>query len=347
MVILFLSLIFLAIFLALVEDSLNEKKYYVYMIYCIVLILAAGFKPIGFDPDSEVYERNFVNNDSPLIEMLIEPSFLFISQILKYISDDVHILFLFYALISIPLKFYAIQRLMPWLFLPLVIYIGNFYLLHDFIQIRASVASGLFLLAIKPLSEGRKSRAALYFLLALVFHYSALMLFVTLFFSNKSLSKLWRIGLACVLPIGLFLYIAHINILYELPIPYIQDKMTNYQEIKDKGVFDDFNFFNVFAWLRIIIFVYALYFYDTIYQECKYLPLLLKIMGLSILSFFALSDIPIFSERVNEMFGVIEIFLFPYVVYTIKPAYAAKIAVCLIGFTAIVCRFFRYPTFNF
>lgn len=348
MLFLFLSLMAFAILLVYLEDYFpKEGKFGLYVTLCIALILTTGLKPIGFDNDSDVYESIFNSTEKPSPSILVEYSFIWISNLLKNIHDDIHIVFLFYAILAVCIKFYSIYRLTPLVSLALVIYIGNFYLLHDCIQIRASVASAFFLLSIKPFSDGRKWLGAIWLLIALFFHYSSLILFVVLLLSNKPLSIVWRIALACLVPIGLFMFVMHINPIASLPIPYIEEKLTTYEELKNKGIFDEISIFNVLVWMRIIIFLYALYFYNIIYEHCKYLPLILKIMGISIFSFFALSSIPILSERVNELFGIVEILLFPCIYYTIRPESAAKAIVCLIAVATMFYRLFRLHTFVF
>lgn len=347
MLLLFISLLMFAIFSSFIEERLGKGKWYLYITFCIVMILIAGLKPIGMDPDSEVYEEHFNDIDNPYLVLFVEFSYITISQLLKSIVDDVHIVFLFYAILAVSLKFYAIRKISPFLFLSLVIYIGNFYLLQDMIQIRGSVASGLFLLSIKPFGDGKKWLGLLLLLLALFFHYSSFVLFIVLFFSNKPLTRKWRIALSSLVPIGIVLFILQANLLTSLPIPYIENKIEAYQTIKDQGRFDEISLFNAFVWVRIIVFLYVLYFYDTISDKFKYLPLVLKIMGVSIFSFFALSSLPIFSERVNELFGIVEILLFPCIYYTIKPANIAKFHICFIALFSMAYRFFYLELFQF
>ena len=346
MLIYLLFLLTVIIVLAFLEEYMGREKWYIYYALCFVLIMLSGFRPVGFDPDSEVYETTFQNAGTAYEENLVEYSFNAISAFLRPLSQHVQIVFLFYALLAIPLKFLAIQKSLPWLFLPLVVYFCGFYLLHDTIQMRASIASGLFLLSIKPLSEGRRWYVFLLIMVALIFHYSAMLLLIVLLFGNKPLSKRWKIALAALVPIGMVLFIFKINMIAAVPIPYIQEKIEDYDKLKETGIFDDIALFNPLVWIRVLALWYALYFYDTIKEHCSYLPLLLKIMGVSVFSFFALSSIPIISERVNELFGIIEILLIPYIFYTIKPQYAARILICILAIAMFSYRFFRLETFN-
>lgn len=348
MLLLFIALLSSAAFVALYEERLGKEKWYIFIAFAIWMILMCGFKPIGMDPDSEVYLEHFEDIDNPYLVILVEFSYLIISQFLKSLVNDVHIVFLFYAILAVSLKFVAIKRICkPFLFLPLVVYIGDIFVLQDMIQIRASVASGLFLLSIKPFSEGNKKQGILLLLSALVFHYSSIVLFVVLFFSNKPIGIKGRWILASLVPIGIALFVLQANILTTLPIPYISNKIEAYQTIKDQGRFDEISLFNVFVWTRIFVFLYVLYFYDTISEKFPYLSLVLKIMGLSIISFFALSSLPIFSERVNELFGIVEILLFPCIYYTIQPRNIAKLHIFVLAFFAMAYRFFYLELFKF
>ena len=121
MIFTFILLLFLIVSCIFLEEYLGVYRKYVYGAICVVFILFSGFRPIGVDPDSEAYESIFMSN-SGSSKMLIEHSFLMIVQFFRTFSDDVHVMFLFYAILGIGIKFYALRRLSPWYCLPLVIY---------------------------------------------------------------------------------------------------------------------------------------------------------------------------------------------------------------------------------
>ena len=341
----FLLLFIIIISLIFLEEYLGDYNKYVYWGLCIILILFCGFRTIGVDPDSEAYEEIFKSNgDDP--RLLVESSFLLLSEIIRNFTDDVHYLFLLYAILGITIKFYALRQLSPWYFLPLVIYFGNYFILHDFIQIRAAVASGLLLLAVKPLSEGNKKEAVVYFLMANLFHYSSIAFYPILFFSNN-LSQIWKYALIAVLPIGVVLFLLHYDFFSAIPIPYIQDKIEMYKELVERGVFEELTLKNVFIWIQYAIILYILYFYDTIYEHCPALPLLLKITAYSMACFFVFSSIAVVAARLHELLGIVELALFPCVFYTIRPQYFGKTAVCVIGTIELVFTLFIWKLLDF
>ena len=186
----FIFLLFIIISLIFLEEYLGDYKKYVYWGLCIILIIFSAFRPIGIDPDARDYELMFLSNEeNPTF--VIDPSYMFLAKIFRLFTDDVHFLFLFYAIIGIGIKFYALRKLSPFFFLPIIIYFGNYYILHDYIQMRAAIASAALLLAIKPISEGKKKTALGYFLIATIFHSSTLALLPILFFNNTN-SKLFK-----------------------------------------------------------------------------------------------------------------------------------------------------------
>lgn len=349
MMLLFITIFVVIIFIAFIENYIDKDKWYVYWGICAILILMAGFRPVGVDPDSANYELTFYNIDDPTVSFIFEYSFILICQIGRLIINDVHIVFLTYAVIAITIRFYAIKRLTPLIFLSLAIYLSNFYILHDFTQLRVSIASSLFLLSIPDLCEGKKCRPFIFMLIALFFHYSSLVLFALLFLSNQDLTKKWRIGLACIVPFGIVMLLLHIDLITVIPIPFIQDKIEKYQLLQEyTNMFEDASLLNAFLWIKIVIFLYALYFYDTIKDYCYYLPLLLKIMGLSLFAYFGLSQLPVVGGRISELFGVTEIILFPYVIYyTIKPTIIAKSLIVLLAIIEFSFNIFIWKLLDF
>ncbi len=287
-------------------------------------------RPIGIDNDSETYEMSFINFEKIGDIGVMEPSYIFISALLNKFTSNVHWLFFIYCTIGLCAKFKAIRELTPQIFLAIALYIGNIYILHEYTQIRAGVASGFLLLAIKPLGDGKKVIAAIYISIALLFHYSSIVMFPLLFLSSKKISKKWKIALWLIVPTGYLVHFLNLGI-GTIPIPYISEKLSAYQELKNQGFIDEVNVFNLVFIIKIAIFYYLLYFYNTIQFESKYVSIMLKIMALSLFSFPAFSSLPVLSFRISELFGTVEFVLFTYIFYTVKPYWTGKAIVCLIA----------------
>ena len=304
--------------LAFIEERLPEYKWYLYILLGGILITMAALKPIGIDNDSGTYEIYFLHWDDPVFSVLVEPSFLFISQLLNHITHNVHWIFLFYASIGLTLKLQAIKKLTPLVFLAMAVYVSNYFILHEFTQLRASIASGILLLSVKPIAEGRRKRATLYMLVAMVFHYSSAALFPLLLLNNKEMNLQQRVVWALVIPFGYVLWITGISIV-----------------------------FNLVYLVKILIYYFILYFYDTISGNNKYLPLLLKMEGLSLFCFSGLSAIPILAFRISELYGIVEVVLFTCVFYTVNPKWLGKLTVIIIALALFAINVFYNDILHF
>ena len=198
-------------FLSYIERFIGKYKLPIYITIGAALIILAATREIGIDPDSENYENAFLHHYSSTTADMVEYSFILISQIIQLFSNDVHYLFLFYAIFGVTLKFVAFRKLCEFWFLPLVVYISYYYIFHELMQIRTGIMAGMFLLAI--------------------FHYSALALLPLLFLSNKPMSTIQRTLWALIIPFGYMIHFYGFTALLELSteLPYIGQKLAAYQ----------------------------------------------------------------------------------------------------------------------
>lgn len=333
--------------LAMIEERLRKYNLAVYITLGIVLILFAGLREIGFDKDSENYEIYFYHYDDPGMELTVEYSFRLLSRIFYSLFGDVRSIFLFYALVGVSLKMFALRRLSEFWFLPICVYISYFYIVHDLTQIRASVVSGLTLLAIPYICE-RKRKTALAILFAgCLFHYSAIALLPILFLSSADMNMKHRVAWACLLPLGFLLHFLPFDIFTAIEIPYITDKIVTYEDLRDKGIIgEEVNVFNLVFLVKCAIYIYILYFYDIIKPNFKYLSLAVKMMGISLFVFPALSKLPVMSFRVSDLYGIAEIPAIACLCYTIHPKWVGKLLVTSIAIILFVIYVFVQEVLN-
>ena len=315
------------------EDYLGKYKLPIFVILGFLLALYAGVRPVGFDRDSETYEYVFLHPNS---SEYVEPTYLLLSSFLYIIWQDVHIVFLVFALISITIKFWAIKDLTPLLFASICTYMMNFFALHDLTQIRAGVAASLFLFSIRPMSEGRKLYSFFLILVGFTFHVSALLYFPVLFFGNKSFNRPWKWCLYSLVPLCFILYFLDINILLSIYIPYISDKLELYQIANEFGDLEKARLLSPFPLIKMLFFLYLTYFAETIKYFVPAIFLIIKILGLSIFTYFAFASFPILSMRISELFGIVEIVAFPCIIFTLKPKYAGQCVVFVVFVIEIV-----------
>jgi len=119
----------------------------------------------------------------------MEPGFVLLSYISGLFStNSVRIVFVVFALFSVFLKITAIRVLALDIYYSIYLYIVLYFVLHEMTQIRAGLASGIFLYAI-PSLEKNKSRYVFLILIASLFHYSALVLLVLIFVNHNSINR--------------------------------------------------------------------------------------------------------------------------------------------------------------
>jgi hypothetical protein len=325
-----ITLFFPPLFLSF--SRLGQKKNRLFFVLIgIALFLVAAFR----DGDAVRDYANYVdwyNNKRGGVEI----SFFAIVWIVRHIFfDNVLFLFIIYALLGVCLKLKAIQELTALSFLSLLMYISNFYILHELTQIRAGVATGFLLLSIKPLYERDLKKFLFLATCATFFHYSGLLVFFLWIFKGDHINKYI---FAMVVPLSYIFYFFNIDLI-EVFIKFIQ--IGNVQEKygvykfalkRMKAEYGDINVFNIVFLTKCLIFYIILFKSRLIEKQNKYVNLLLKIEAVSLVSFVSLSAIPVFAFRIYEFFGVVEIILIPFIYYVFESKVLAKTMIVFIGF---------------
>lgn len=321
--------------LVYIEDLLGKYRLPVYLAIGVALIMIAGTRVVGGDPDSANYADSYAAILSVDEDFLVEYSFVLLCRFSALLGNDVHILFFIYAILGVSLKFVAFRQLSESWFLPVLFYVSYFFIFHECMQIRTGVLSAMFLLSIKPWCEGNRLKAAAFLMVGLFFHYSALVLFPLLFLSNKVMTYKVKIFWSLLIPFGYLLFFEEFSFFldFSTDLPYIGEKLALYQ----MGVQRDYSklFVNVFSPLflfTVILYYYLLFFHDTLIEKNRYYPLMIKLLGIGIFSYIALGSFPAMAQRVNLLLRIVSIVLYANVFYTIVPRWASISIAILIAF---------------
>ena len=116
-----ISLFIIVAILSYLEEYIARYKYGIYIFIGIILCFVAGFKDINSVNDADTYEYFFEHYDDPVLAKGVEFSYLWLSSILYPAFQSVYAIFVLYAFISVPTKLYAIKKISPIIFLPLLI----------------------------------------------------------------------------------------------------------------------------------------------------------------------------------------------------------------------------------
>lgn len=305
-----------------------STKTFVLMLVGLILILIAGFRPIGIDHDSLNYARVLGVSLSEANFLDKEPTFWIINEFNKILfGGNEQTFFLIFTIIGVTLKVLAIRQLSLSPIFSIFTYLCLYFILHEMTQIRAGVATAIFLLAI-PDIYNRNFKAFLFkTILAMMFHYSAvIMLLVYLLNPYKINFKIFfflpLIGIIFML-VGIIDVITILNLFLLILPDFISNKIELYILLLDDGRFSKINVFN-FYYGSLLVLYYIMLLYHS-YFKSQYDVLFLKIFAYMLFFFYFSSAIPVLAFRVSEFFGVVLIILIPHFALIFKQKKIAKI----------------------
>jgi len=329
----------IALYLLIAVVGFVRKKHSgLFLLFGIFLFLIAVFGA-KHSVDYENY-LNMFNIIDQMTVSSIEPSFIFITKLVRFLFDNVLFLFVVYALLGVYLKCKAIKNLSELWFLSLLIYLSNFFLLQEMVQIRVGVACGFMLLAIKPLFERDLKRFLCYALLAFLFHYSAILVFALWFLPTRSINRQFY---ALLIPAVYLLYGFGISfsLLAELvPIETLRDRIRWYKIYTEQENLS-INAFNVMQLVRCGLAFLFLWKISLLKQHNKYIPILVQCYILSIVALVIFADLPVLAFRVSELIGVVEVILVPCIYYLLKQKQFATAAVSALGLGILLVNLFH------
>lgn len=251
-------------------------------------------------PDYENYINAFYSDIGDSLRF--EPAWNILKGIIKLINGNIVFIVVVYALLGIILKLSIINRMSPFVWISLLVWLSHTFILHDLIQIRASVAAGLFLWAIyfRCIKEKRKCLWCIF--IGIMFHYSMIIaFFIFLLSKNKSYKNFYVLTLMFALVFGCI----GLSLGDFIPMAFVRS-----DEAKDVG--------GIITKMNIFRCLYAFFlweFYSKIKRLNRYFLLLLKVYTVGCCVMFLFSRPAIIGLRVSEFLCVTEIILIPMILY--------------------------------
>ena len=285
----------------------KRSKAWLIILWPVLVAIAAFRSPLM--PDYENYELFFHFGNARF-----ETGFVTVTEWIKALGGGLHFFLAFFAGVSIALKFTAIDKMTKLVLGSLLVYISNIYILHDLIQMRCAIASGLMLLAVYFSVEKKWVWFAICFVVAFLFHYSALAFVLILFLNTQKPRKLLFAGLIAVSYALALAGTTFGSLVGLLPLEFVQDALAMYQD----NIYEEINIFNALQLLRVALCFYLLYFIDTISRHNRFAVLLVKIYAVSLSCLVLFSDLPVLAFRISELLLVVEFIIVPMMYYTVK-----------------------------
>ena len=325
--ILYVSFIFGAL---LFKDKVTQKL--LLTIIFVILVLIVGFRPDTLRDYSE-YQKYFLGQETERLEI----GFMFVIDFLRGKLNDTVYYFLLFALFSVGLRFWFLQKYASFFFLSLIIYMSNIFILHDMIQIRAAMASVALLWSTIYIYEKKIIPCICIVLLGSLFHYSSLIILPLYFFNSRK--ALW---LYLILPFSYVCYFLSLRVgtlIQHIPIDFIQNLYEMYSQ---SAIFEEetVNVFSLLHVYRCLLFLFLLIWINKIKGKNIYAMLYLKIYALSLASLVLFSDIPVVAFRISELLQVVEIVLLPLLVYIFTPRYLGKLVVIFVSMIIVIINIF-------
>ena len=328
-------LLVFSLLLIIHESFFRDNSGVKFSFFLIILLacIAAFRSPLSPDYKEYVGLYNIEHENK-------EIGYLTLIRFSKLISSN-HILFFFLsAALSITLKVFAIRLFSPFFSISLIVYISNVFILHDMIQMRCAISSGLLLWALYFYCKDDLKKSLSVSFLALLFHYSSVVIFLLYFLSKDKFDR----GLALC-----FIAISYILAILGLRFGYIWGYITwgeiaslweVYSSMMASGEMTKINIFNTFFIIRIIVCVALIINYDRIKFLGRLYVVGLKLYVISICVYLLFSDIPVLAFRLSELFQVVEVFLFSSLIIVFNDRSLGKLCVTALATAFILINIF-------
>lgn len=309
-------LIYILLFLLSIHTYNRPSKVYLYLTG-LFLILFAGLRGKDVSSDYSTYIEFFLDikqQGELKLFSLVEPSYIIIS----YLLPTVRAVMIVFALLAVSIKLYAINTMTPFVFFSITLLFSSFFLVQEMNQIRAAVATGILLLSIPSIFDKKLFSFCVLIIVAMLFHYSAIVFFPLYFLSNSKIQRFYFLVIPAAYLLNL-LGIGFLDILKHIHINFVESKLEAYNELYSMGMYTKINIYNPIVILRIAIIYTLLVNSKQLSLKNRYFIVLMKSYIISIAVLVLFSNLPVFSLRVSDIFGIVEILLIPFFFYIYKP----------------------------
>jgi hypothetical protein len=263
------------------------------------------------------------------------PLFAFISSFFKSLGLNSQSLLLFFTFSSISIHLIYYRKFTKYYLLALLFYLSHEVIFHEWILIRAGLASAMVLPMIYYLNAGNKKLFYIYYILSCLIHYISI-ISIILIFINRRIDIKW---LFTALLISFIIYFSGglVSIIRFLEsanvLPPIIDLYLNWSDqTYAAGLFHPKTFQQIFTSFLILF----LLFNKNRFYSNSINPLILNTYILSTILQIVLNDLSIFAFRTAGHFYIVEPIIIAYLIIFFR---AKKLA---LSFAVIICISISY-----
>ena len=312
------------------DKSILILKFY-FTIIVLILILIVGLRKIGVSVDDTSYF--YLYQSSKQGNLRKDVLFFLFSNLLP----NIHILFLFFALISIGLKSIYILNHSKYFGIAFLLYFSSLFFLHDFVQIRAGIASGLLLWILYYSGKEKLFLAFIISCAAIVAHLSALT-FIPLIFLKRENTRNLFILLGIISLILGFFYPLDLNS-FKFIFPELIFKRLLIFLDEEKS---DVNLLNPIALIHYIFAILIFINWNRLIKITAHSKFVIKtfLIGLYMFLIFHRTGI---GYRLYELFMIVQIPLIDIFIKTIKPKLVIFGIIILLSILYFFYYVIKYP----
>lgn len=287
-------------------------KRILYVLFLIITIALVGLRDSSIGFDTVTYFESFVEQaEHKPATHNFEAGYLLLVSVFQTFSTNPHFFLLVITALSIGIKFYALPRYSPMIFIPLVYYMAYYLTEYEMSGIRQSLALAFGLLAIYYAKERRLYVFSAIIILGSFIHVSLLFFFPFYFFDriNITLTTFALLIVSCValLLVDLTPVIwKAINILPAGSI--ITLKVSSY--MADKSMQNGISF----GHLPYLLFAMFFFYYSTVIKD-KFYQHIFAAFVIGVFASFLLSSTLSVLNRLSYYYLVTGGILFAYIIY--------------------------------
>lgn len=326
---------------SLIELIVNDKEkqgvhFFEFMLCFLPLILLAAFRSVGFDYDS--YEGAYdILHFTSFADIFSDVQFEVGYVLLNIISPSFLIVLFFMVLITLSIKYKFIVQISPYPIITIFFFYLAYFLNFEMGQIRQALAMSLAMYSIMYYNKNVKY-VVFFILLAVLFHYSALIFLLVLFIPKRI--KTWYFYVFCLL-LAVCLYFTIEPLFIKL-----SDYLPGFSAAKVMTYYDDekgqVGISLTLLSLKFLIIFLALSLKSKIIELGR--PIYEYIFNLYFLSVFiyiTFAFFPQVSGRAGVYFSIFDIVLIPIILKSITKSFVRLFTLILFAilYVSIFVRF--------
>lgn len=335
-------------------DSIIKISVYFFV---MIMFILSGLRSINIGYDNIGHELIFNNVSNGIVSFFSfkDSGYALLNLIVSFIGGYK----LFIIVVSLVMMYFLMNTIKIFSINPIIsiyMYYSLYFLGNNMAKIRQGLAVLIAINSLKYLYNNRNIKFIIGVLVATTFHASSIIFITLIFFTKLNLSKIkMSVMLLMALIIGISgltesIFIKFIEFGYGLNIfgfSRIYSYVNTSYLLRDGG----------YLGLTYILIngIIIIIFYDKLKEFKTNKPLILaKTTFLGTIMSVILFNLPLLNQRISMFFLIAQIFLIPYIIYSIKNKYYRLIfitiyllAVFAMGYNQLIVNYNNYIPFEF